>query len=126
MNIFTAIKSSLRLYSAICKADNAHKETGERYYVMPTPGITGNLLIMDRENFRGLKHKKYVSSKANVSDLQRECFYCTPYRNGDEALPALIQKMKRDEYMSWIKSIDEKKIEQRKARRAERKNKDKE
>ena len=34
MNIFRKIRASLRLREAVRQADEKHKETGERYYVM--------------------------------------------------------------------------------------------
>ena len=48
MNIFKKIKASLRLREAVRKADKAHSENGQRYYVMPTSGTSGQLVIMDR------------------------------------------------------------------------------
>lgn len=52
MNIFRKIRASLRLREAVRQADEKHKETGERYYVMPAGGKKGQLIIMDRKNFR--------------------------------------------------------------------------
>lgn len=109
MNIFKKIYASLRLCEAIRQADEAHKETGERYYVMPTSGKSGQLIIMDRYNFRKLKQKRYVSREASVLDLERECFYCTPYRNGKNELADCIIKMKRKMYYSWLVSLKKQK-----------------
>lgn len=47
MNIFRKIRASLRLREAVRQADEKHKETGERYYVMPAGGKKGQLIIMD-------------------------------------------------------------------------------
>lgn len=105
MNIIKKLRASLRLNEAIRQADKAHHENGERYYVMPTSGKSGQLIIMDRYNFRKLKQKGYVSRKASVSDLEQECFYCTPYRDGKDKLPDFIVKMKRESYFSWLVSL---------------------
>ena len=43
MNIFRKIRASLRLREAVRQADEKHKETGERYYVMPAGGKKGQL-----------------------------------------------------------------------------------
>lgn len=51
MNIFKKIKATLRLNEAMRQADKAHNENGNRYYVMPTSGTSGQLIIMDRNNF---------------------------------------------------------------------------
>lgn len=108
MNIFKRFRAVLRLKEAVRQADKAHKETGERYYVMPN-GDSGKLIIMDRFNFRKLKQKRYVSPNVFVSDLERECFYCTPYRNGNGALPAEAVTMKRRQYMEFVAKNSKKK-----------------
>lgn len=105
MNIFKKLRASLRLTEAIRRADKAHSENGERYYVMPAGSNSVQLIIMDRLNFRKLKQKGYVSRTAKVFDLERECFYCTPYENGGGEMPASIIKMKRKAYYSWIESL---------------------
>lgn len=105
MNIFRRFRASLRLTEAVRQADDAHKETGERYYVMPTAGTSGQLVIMDRNNFRKLKQKGYIAHKATVANLEVECFYCTPYRDGNGALPEKIVSLKRKEYFKWLNSI---------------------
>lgn len=105
MNIFRRFRASLRLTEAVRQADEAHKETGERYYVMPTTGASGQLLIMDRSNFRKLKQKCYIAHEATVANLEMECFYCTPYRNGKGVLPAKIVNMKRKQYFKWLDSM---------------------
>lgn len=101
MNIFKRFRAMLRLKEAVRQADKAHKKTGERYYVMPN-GNTGKLIIMDRFNFRKMKQKGYVSQNAIIQNLIFECFYCTPYRNGDGMLPKSVIDLKRKQYMSWI------------------------
>lgn len=45
MNIFKRISASLRLREAIRQADEKHKETGERYYVMPAGGKKDSLSL---------------------------------------------------------------------------------
>lgn len=106
MNIFKKFRASLRLFEAIRQADKAYEETGERHYVMPTSGKSGQLIIMDRKNFRKLKHKGYITKEANIGDLEKECFYCTPYRNGEGAMPDMVAQMKKQEYFKWIDSLN--------------------
>jgi len=108
MNIFKKLRASIRLNEAIAQADKAHEGTGERYYVMPN-GKSGKLIIMDRFNFRKLKQKGYLSRSTFVNDLERECFYCTPYKNGSGALPELIVKLKRKEYFTYLNSLKKRK-----------------
>lgn len=105
MNIFRKIRASLRLREAVRQADEKHKETGERYYVMPAGGKKGQLIIMDRKNFRKLKQKGYINHNTFVGDLERECFYCTTYGNSSAMLPSAVIALKRKQYFSWLDSF---------------------
>lgn len=100
MNIFKKIKAEIVYSLAVRKADNAHSENGERYYVMPSED--GRLVVVDRRNFRILKRKNYISKDASVADMQRECFYCTPYRNGKGEMPAYIIALKHSTFLDWF------------------------
>lgn len=100
MNIFKKIKAEIVYSLAVRKADNAHSENGERYYVMPSED--GRLVVVDRRNFRILKRKNYISKDASVADMQRECFYCTPYRNGKGGMPSDIAALKHSIFLDWF------------------------
>lgn len=101
MNIFKKIKAEIVYSLAVRKADNAHSENGERYYVMPSED--GRLVVVDRRNFRVLKRKNYIPKDASVADMQRECFYCTPpYRNGKGEMPADIIALKHSAFLDWF------------------------
>ncbi len=100
MNIFRKIKALVAYGIAVQKADDAHRENGERYYVMPS--MDGKLVIVDRRNFRLLKRKHYINKEANIATMQKECFYCTPYRNGSGAMPDEVKTLKKASYMDWI------------------------
>ena len=100
MNIFKKIRAALRYNEAVRQADKEHRETGERYYVMPNGN--GKLIIMDRSNFRRLKHKHYISHKCSVRDLESECFYCTPYRNGKGELSKEVRYLKRQQCINFV------------------------
>lgn len=103
MNIFKKLKAHLRYREAVKQAEKAHSETGERYYVMPAFGdAKKSLLIMDRRSFRKFKQKGYVASRANVGDLELECFYCTAYRNGDAKLSEDYLAVKKRQYYAWF------------------------
>lgn len=101
MNIFQKLKATLRLREAVKKADEAHSNTGERYYVMPISGSDGKLIIMDRFNFRKLKQKGYITYSAHVLDLEKECFYFTSYRNGTCGIVPEVESFKRKQYYRW-------------------------
>lgn len=116
MNIFRRFKSSLRLREAIKMANKAHQQTGQRYYVMPQHGSCGQkLIVMDRQNFRRLKMKHYITHDARVFDLVRECFYCTSYANGDQYLSEADRKKKAQQYFAWVEA-DRKATKQKRKR----------
>ena len=96
----------LRYREAVKQADEAHAKSGERYYVMPVTveGSKPKLLIMNRSNFRKLKQKHYISHKATQRDLINECFYCTPYSNGNGYLTPIARKVKLASYFSYCEA----------------------
>lgn len=98
MNIFKKIRAELRFAEAVRQADNAHKKTGKRYYVLPTEK-KGQLIIVDRTNFVKLKNMHYFNLD-KISIPRKECYYCTPYSNGYGRLPEDEIKMKRKQYLS--------------------------
>lgn len=100
MNIFKRIKARVVFDIAVRKADEAHTQSGERYYVMPS--TDGKLVIVDRKNFRILKRKHYVDKDVNLSSIQKECFYCTPYHNGEGEMPHDIRQLKYAVYLDWV------------------------
>lgn len=103
MNIFQKFFASLRLWQAVNVANKSHKTNGHRYYVIPISRSNGKLIIMDRQNFRLLKQKNYIPSKAIIANLEQECFYCTPYANGDGGLTKLDIDYKYKQYLAWCK-----------------------
>lgn len=109
MNIFQRLKATLRYDEAVRKADEAHEKTGNRYYVMPVYGSKGKLIITDRRNFRIMKKKGYINKDARVFHLEKECFYCTPYRNGSGKLMPEDAEIRRQSYMRWYSDSIKKK-----------------
>lgn len=105
MNFFKNFFASLRLHEAIRKADKAHLLYGNRYYVLPVAGKKNKLIVIDRANFRKLKFKHYINQNSFVNDLERECFYHTPYRNGTGGLSAEAVALKKKQYFSWLEAI---------------------
>ena len=107
MNIFLKIHAFLQLRQAVKLADKCHVEDGGRYYVMPTFNRTKDdkhkhaLTVINRTNFRKLKQKHYISQRASVADLLRECFYHTPYRDGSGEIPKYKLEEKLAQYYRW-------------------------
>lgn len=108
MNIikaFRRFKANLKINEAIKQADQAHAKDGKRYYVMPNGGLDGKLVVMDRYNFRKLKLKHYIPHNVKIMDLERECFYCTAYKNGEGKLDTETLAKKRENYHSWLEVL---------------------
>ena len=107
MNIFQKMVALLQLTQARKKADEAHAKTGERYYVMPTTDSSRRpkVVVLDRKNFRILKHKGYISAKASVRHLIQECFYFTSYANGDGYIDAKACDIKKRQYLAWYQAM---------------------
>lgn len=101
MNPFRKVKAYLRYREAVRKADEAYEKTGKRFYVVPTSGKTKTLLIMDRENFRKLKQKRFITRNAYIRDLENKCFYATPYRNGSGKFSNAVLSVKKMQYYQW-------------------------
>ena len=59
------------------------------------------LAVIDSANFRKLKQKHYISQRASVADLLRECFYHTPHRDGSGEIPKYKLEEKRAQYYRW-------------------------
>lgn len=123
MNIFYYIKDYLRLWKAIEKADNEFRKKPNRYYVLPTKN--GKLVICDRRNFRLLKKKHYIREEATIRDCLNECFYFTPYANGNGYITEESETIKRQQYFRWCQALRElaKKKKQEAKERAKRKKK---
>ena len=102
MNIFQQFFAFLRLREAVRKADEGYRLHRRRFYVLPGSGRT--LVIMDRQNFRILKRKGYISPKAFARDAALESFYFTPYADGSGHLSEADRRHKVKQYFSWYAS----------------------
>lgn len=109
MNIFRKFFAMLQLREAVKKANQAYQTNSHRYYVMPTADLSGKLVVIDRNNFRILKRKGYISPKTYVQDLINECFYYTPNAGGSDALPEYGAMVKAKSFLNWKDAIRQKK-----------------
>lgn len=99
---YYAMKDYLRYLRAAQLADNAYAHDHDRYYVMPS--MDNKLLVMDRKNFRILKHKGYIAKNATMQNAIDECFYYTP-RLGAEGMSEQVRIQKYSEYKQWCKAM---------------------
>jgi len=105
MNILQRIRATLLYRYAVTKANSAATATENRQYVMPTFDGSRKVVVMDRYNFRKYKQKGYIDERATVRDLERECFYCTPYTNGTHGLSKEQQKIKQQNFFNWYQAM---------------------
>lgn len=98
-NFIRHFRDYLRLRKAIIMADERHAQDSDRYYVVPS--MDGQLLIMDRKNFRLMKRKHYIAQETTLNDLRRMCFYHTPYSNGSDSMPDNVRKERAEMYYQW-------------------------
>ena len=80
MNWFSYWLANVKWKYAVHLADKAHKNTNERYFVMP---YKKKLIILNRKQFRRLKDKRFMYRGVYVKDVIKECFYFTPDRGGN-------------------------------------------
>lgn len=114
MNIFSKFKAYLRLREAVIKADKAHAENGDRFYVIPAANET--LIVTDRKNFRILKQKSYIHRNCTVADLIAVSFYFTPYRDGSKAIAPDYAVEKREKYFRWVENCRKAKKQRKEAK----------
>ena len=99
MKWYKRLKALLMYRKAVDLADKVWAETGERQYVMP---MGRKLVVMGRKEFRELKMKGYIGQRVRVFDLDRECFYATPYRDGERGkYPKEVIKIKKDQWLDY-------------------------
>ena len=98
MNIFKKFKAFLRFREAVKLADKAHKQNGQKYYVLPQ--ADGKLIVTDRKNFRGLRRKGYISRSISLPSVASHCVYCTPDARGRGGVDDLKQKF--NEYIKYL------------------------
>lgn len=101
MNFFKRFKAMLRYKVAVNKANKAYQENGKRYYVLLN-GSKGDLVIVDRINFRKMKHKKYFPLNMHIKHLEQFCVYHTPYADGSHPLSDSLRDVKRIQYINFV------------------------
>ncbi len=91
--IFKRIKSELTYFRAVTMADNAHSRYGCDYFVMPTE--SGKLIVINKEEYRLFRNRKWTPREVKARDLYRECLYHTSC-NSHKAKVA-----KKRKYLRW-------------------------
>lgn len=83
MNIFQSLRAMLIYRKAVRMANEKHRETGRRYFVMPNVDTKIFLIVTDRKNFRRIRQKRYIDASMKLEDVFKKCFYYTPQANGE-------------------------------------------
>lgn len=101
---FKRINSYIKYEKAVRMADESFAMTGERSYIIKGVGKTGKhqLLIVDRKNFRILKRKGYINHSYRIADVERNCFYCTPYLTGQGTMSEDAKALGKERAINWM------------------------
>lgn len=120
---FIAQKANITLWYASRQADKAYmgkypigrnKDNSKRYKIGNTryyviPDENERLICINRNEFRKLKRKKYISDKAQLKDLKSESFYFTPNCGGKNPISDELKEYKRRKYIEYCLTIAERK-----------------
>lgn len=91
--IFKRIKYELMYFRAVSMADKAHVKYGCDYFVMPTE--SDKLIVINKEEYRIFRNRKWTPKSVKARDLYRECVYHTACRS----TKAKVSKKRK--YLRW-------------------------
>ena len=121
MNRLQSYKAYLMYRKAVLMADKKHRETGNRYFVLPNLDEKVFLIVTDRKNFRILRRKGYIDHNMKIDDVFKACFYYTPQKDGlGKNLTEDELKVKQLHYQVWYGKRVAQIAAARKRRRRER------
>lgn len=101
MNILRTIIGFFRLKVAVRNAEEAHRRSGERFYVIPSVNKR-QLVICNRRNFRIMRMKKYFHRDMVMRDVDDACIYYTAHRNDGSPMSRDERKRRAAGYYRWI------------------------
>lgn len=101
MKIIRKFIALYQLRKATKRAFMAYLKNNHRYFVMPSAGLDGELIILDRNNFCKLRDCGYIDKDISVRDLMNRSFFYTPKANGKDALPEFGAKAKTKSFLIW-------------------------
>lgn len=113
-NPIKVINAHVNYFRSKRKADELHRQSGERIYVLGT--ANGNIVIGDKQNVRFQnflmrKARGTLKTERNITVAQMEyaCFYCTPYKDGVKGkLNNYKLYQKKEEFIEYM--LNRKKI----------------
>ena len=98
--VYRTLKANIIYEMAIFKLDDAYHKNPRRYYLL-IDHSTGGFIIVDRNNFRALKRKHYISPKATMQNLRNDCTVHTPYADGTGLMPLVVLRERKRAYIKW-------------------------
>ena len=104
LRAFKRMRADVQYAKAVEKAENALLASGQRHYVIKGVGEKGKhqLVITDRANFKMMKVKGYINRSLRIADLERICFYCTSYANGDGYMEDWQKERGKARAIKWM------------------------
>ncbi|MEG1544911.1 MAG: hypothetical protein RR382_10375 [Tannerellaceae bacterium] len=85
---------------AVKLADDAHKKSGERYFVMPNEN--DKLIVINRNTFRKFKMRGQIVHEAAVKDMIKESFYLTACKDETHPVHPSVKEAKRLMYLEYV------------------------
>ena len=101
MNIFIRFYAYLQYRDAVRKAEKAYAKNNRRYYVMPNAKGKVKLIVTDRNNFRRLRQKHYISQGIKMVDVKRYCFFYTGVKVNTDEISESEMNVRLNRYFAW-------------------------
>lgn len=100
---FVLLKADIQLKYAIKEAGKKHRAWNVRYYVIPN--FDHRLITCNRYEIRKYRTDGYFDYSAKMDNFKEECFYYTPYANGQGAISIKEQEAKRKAWLNYVLQV---------------------
>lgn len=94
------IRAVVAYTRAVNEAEELKAKHNDRIYVIKAAGR--RLLCINKKTFKRMRNKGYFRANASVKDLEQNCFYCTTYANGKDAMPPEVVAIKRKQAIRYL------------------------
>lgn len=97
---FVLLKADIQLKYAIKEAEEKYKKGNVRYYVIPN--FNHKLITCSRAEIRRYRTEGYFDHSAKMDNFKDECFYYTPYANGQDPISVGRKENKRKLWLNYV------------------------
>lgn len=100
---FVLLKADIQLKYAVREAEKKYRQRNVRYYVIPN--FEHRLITRNRYEIRKYHTDGYFDYSAKMDNFKEECFYYTPYANGQETISVKEQEAKRKAWLNYVLQV---------------------